>query len=83
MEKMTPIQRRAVCNDISDTCRSLLDIVGSLPLAETIRILQELYPDVNRGMAADGLTLAINRLSIRTIRMPNGEWSVCRRKVTS
>lgn len=82
MKKTPQTIRRATCEEMANTCTALIDVCGSLPLAETIRIILAAFPDANRGMAADGLTLAINRLAVRTIRMQNGEWAIAR-KVTS
>ena len=81
--KMSTTQYLQKSFEISASVVALVDVVGSIPLAEAIRIIKSTMRGVSRGTASDGIRRAVNNLEIRAFRMPNGEWSIGRRKVTS
>lgn len=59
--------------------RIMIETTGTLPLATAIRALM-LKSGESRGRCADGLRLAVYRQRVFTLRMPNGEWSICLKK---
>lgn len=64
--------------EIESAAVALVDIVGTIPLADAVRVLMSRCRCA-RGAASDGLRLAVNSQKIRTLRLQAGEWAVGRK----